>query len=259
MLERAGINPVIEGTKIAVVGTGSVGSRVAELLAAAGAGQLGLCDPDTIELRNVRRHLCGVEYLGQAKVLAVRDELKRHGYPTLITPHLGRVQVDGADLTRNMLERCDAVVCCTESAAARQFVNHCAVTSEIPAIVADIQIRNQPLAEAVLVVPGSGGCFNCLRVKWERNGLLEPSESHDGHDYPVETASTPSGLPMHQLTALAAQACDLAALGLYTDAVSMTLLTAIDGVVPGFEDLPLRQPRLEALPKDPSCEVCRGR
>jgi len=58
--------------------------------------------------------------------------------------------------------------------------------------------------------------------------LLEPSDRHDPVDYPGPTEATPSGLPMHQLTSLAATTCDLACVALAPDAVSMVHLTALD-------------------------------
>jgi hypothetical protein len=255
-LEDTGTNPLLRGRTFAVVGTGSVGSRVAELLAAAGVEALLLFDPDTLELRNVRRHLCGLEHLGRPKVEAVRDELARHGYPTVVEARIGRVQVDAPNEARELFARCDALICCTESAAARHFVNHSAVTLDTPCIIADIQIRPEPLAEVVVTVPGRGGCFNCWRVELETRGLMEPSDRHDPADYPGVADPTPSGLPMHQLTALAAATCDLTAVAMTPDASSMVQLTALDGPVPFFDDLVPRRPQLEALPTRPTCAVC---
>jgi molybdopterin/thiamine biosynthesis adenylyltransferase len=256
-LEGHGVNPLLSDRVFGIVGVGSVGSRVADLLAAAGARELHIFDPDTLELRNIRRHLCGIEHLGRPKVDAVRDELSRHGYPTTISTSMGRVQVDSPDENREEFALCDALVCCTESAAARQFVNHSAVSIRIPNIIADVQIRPEALAETIVSIPGRGGCFNCWRLELEANGLMKLSDRHDPADYPGPVSGTPSGLPMHQLTALAAATCDLTALALTPDAASVVQLTALDGPVPFFEDLTPRIPALQKLPARPKCEVCR--
>jgi len=67
---------------VAVIGCGSVGSEVAELLAKAGVGELSLVDSDDLMSANVGRHLLGISYLGWNKAKGVATELRRR------LPHL---------------------------------------------------------------------------------------------------------------------------------------------------------------------------
>lgn len=72
----------LQACKVAVIGCGSVGSEVAELLAKAGVGELSLVDSDDLMSANVGRHLLGIAYLGWNKAKGVATELRRR------MPHL---------------------------------------------------------------------------------------------------------------------------------------------------------------------------
>lgn len=72
----------LQARKVAVIGCGSVGSEVAELLAKAGVGELSLVDNEDLMSANVGRHLLGISYLGWNKAKGLATELRRR------LPHL---------------------------------------------------------------------------------------------------------------------------------------------------------------------------
>ena len=72
----------LKARKVAVIGCGSVGSEVAELLAKAGVGELSFVDSEVLMSANVGRHLLGISYLGWNKTKGVATELRRR------LPHL---------------------------------------------------------------------------------------------------------------------------------------------------------------------------
>jgi hypothetical protein len=63
--------------RIAIIGIGSIGSFVAEFLAASGIGRIMLVDPETLTFANASRHLLGVNSEGKSKALAVADLLQK--------------------------------------------------------------------------------------------------------------------------------------------------------------------------------------
>jgi sulfur-carrier protein adenylyltransferase/sulfurtransferase len=63
--------------KVAVLGIGSVGSFVAEHLAAAGVGDLTLIDNETLTFANAGRYILGVDSEGLDKAIAVAELLQR--------------------------------------------------------------------------------------------------------------------------------------------------------------------------------------
>ncbi|MHB8243100.1 MAG: HesA/MoeB/ThiF family protein [Solirubrobacteraceae bacterium] len=254
---NAGESPLVSGKHFVLVGAGSLGSRAAELLAAAGAAEIVLVDHDVLEPPNLRRHLCGVEHLGRPKADAVADTLRERGFPTIFRALQGRVQVELADQVREMIATTDLVLCATDSAPPRQFVNHAALHAGVPSIIANVQLRPQPLAEIVSTIPGAGGCWNCWRTQLERDGVMSRATGHDPADYPDASPPAPSGLPMYQLTAVAATACDLAGVALAGEPRSSKWLMVLDTPVADFPSLPApRVPLLEELEQLATCEVC---
>jgi len=256
-LASLGVSPFLQGKTGVIVGVGSLGGQVAHFLGAAGVERLILLDPDDLELANVRRHICGVPDLGLPKVHAVQEMLGAHGFPTCIETRAERAQVDDPDSVRATIGGADFVVCCADSAAARQFVNHSAVGTKVPAIIANVQLLPEPLGEIVSVIPnGRRGCLNCWRLEMVDAGLLEPSTQHDALDYPAPNPTVPSGLPFYQLSAVASAACDLVSVALSPGAVSHKWLMALDIAPSGFHDLEPRVPKIEVLSAHPACEVC---
>ena len=72
----------LQARRIAVIGCGSIGSEVAELLVKTGVGELSLVDNDDLLSANLGRHLLGISYLGWNKAKGLATELRRQ------LPHL---------------------------------------------------------------------------------------------------------------------------------------------------------------------------
>ncbi len=76
---RAGLlAPAIRNSKVAVVGTGALGSFIADMLVRAGVRHLTLIDGDVVTPGNVVRHVAGEDQIGMPKPDAVREQLGRH-------------------------------------------------------------------------------------------------------------------------------------------------------------------------------------
>jgi hypothetical protein len=243
--------------RIGMVGLGSLGSEMARLLALAGAGSLLLVDPDRLEPRNLRRHVCGREHLGRSKCVAVVDVLREHGFEGGIDSMEVSAHREKADEVRTRLRECDLLVCAADSGVAAQFVNHCASAQRRPAIIASVQFRPEPLAEVVIVDAQGGGCFSCLRLYHERRLKDERPHAHDPRDYP-DTTTEPGApeLPQYQIAQVAAMACDrlaLAANGMESSAWVMPLETS----VPGYNSVLPRHVGWNRLKREAGCLVCK--
>jgi molybdopterin/thiamine biosynthesis adenylyltransferase len=67
----------LERARIAILGVGTLGTQVGYLLAAAGVGELVLCDQDHVERSNLNRQmLFGESDIGRTKVEAAKDRLR---------------------------------------------------------------------------------------------------------------------------------------------------------------------------------------
>jgi hypothetical protein len=76
LLARGGGEPALDDLTVAVVGCGSVGSQVVELLARSGVGTLVLVDHDSFSSDNLFRHTLGIEAIGLPKVDGLANRLR---------------------------------------------------------------------------------------------------------------------------------------------------------------------------------------
>ena len=122
--------------KVLIVGLGGLGCPVALYLAAAGVGQIDLCDPDRVDKTNLQRQiLYRTEDCGELKVGCARDRL--HALNSGITINVLAREVDVDILNGPTLtEAYTAVVDCTDNLAARQLINKTCYEHEIPLISA---------------------------------------------------------------------------------------------------------------------------
>lgn len=70
----------ISAHKVAIIGCGSVGSSIADLLIKSGIKDLLLVDSDFLLPENISRHHLGMEYIGKRKVHALKSNLSKN-YP----------------------------------------------------------------------------------------------------------------------------------------------------------------------------------
>lgn len=129
--------PVLETDALAqrsvlVVGLGSGGSTVVDLLARSGVGNFVLWDNDCLEVHNVARHICTGRDLGRRKVDAVRDHVLSINPNAEVTPVHEDVTEAQGDLAATV-ERADCVVVGTDNNASRFVVNEAAVRASKPA------------------------------------------------------------------------------------------------------------------------------
>ena len=73
----AGERQLLAQTKIGIAGTGGLGSNAAAHLVRAGVRRLALCDFDTVSESNLNRQFFFRDQVGQKKVAALADNLRR--------------------------------------------------------------------------------------------------------------------------------------------------------------------------------------
>src|SRR5690606_6836173 len=127
--------------RVGIVGLGSVGSIVAEILARTGIANFTLIDFDAVEEKNLDR-LTNVfkEDIGRAKVFAIADGIRRSG----TAPHI-KIQCceysicekDGFETALN----CDVLFSCVDRPWPRQVLNFIAYAHLIPVIDGGIFVR----------------------------------------------------------------------------------------------------------------------
>lgn len=178
-------------TSVLIVGCGGLGCPVAQYLAAAGIGRLGLLDYDTVELSNLHRQvLHGEENQDQAKALSAANAVKRLNSTVQCVPYHLQLSSENA---LQLIQQYDIVADCSDNVPTRYLVNDACVLSGKPLVSASaLRMEGQltvynyrggpcyrclypvpPPPETVTncsdggvlgVVPGIMGCFQALEV-----------------------------------------------------------------------------------------------
>ena len=116
---------------VLIVGMGGLGCPVSLYLAAAGIGQLSLCDGDTVDPTNLQRQVLYTEDDGgKSKVDCAQTRLNALNADTKI--HIHNEKLNSQILANGY----DLVVDCTANLAARQHLNSHRVSHKIPFVSA---------------------------------------------------------------------------------------------------------------------------
>lgn len=152
--------------KVAIFGCGGLGVPAAWTLAAAGASELLLVDPDHVERSNLHRQVLYRDAdLGRPKAQALADALQQR-FPTLrVETHLARM--DAASV-RSALRGCVAGFEGTDDAAMKFHVSDAVVAARTDAAGRDAGAQVACIAAAIgrrgqhFVVGPQTACYRCL-------------------------------------------------------------------------------------------------
>jgi molybdopterin-synthase adenylyltransferase len=180
----------ISRLKIGIVGLGSVGSIVAEILARTGISNFTLIDFDRVEEKNLDR-LTNVfaADTGRAKVLAVADGIRR----SATAP---KVQIDCCEFSVCEPEgfqaalNCDILFSCVDRPWPRQVLNFISYAHLIPVIDGGILVRTDKSNTKIIgadwkaqTVGYKRPCLECLGQYKTANAVLEMDGKLDDPDY----------------------------------------------------------------------------
>ncbi|KAJ0062733.1 hypothetical protein NL108_004379, partial [Boleophthalmus pectinirostris] len=149
-------------TSVLVVGCGGLGCPLAQYLAAAGIGRLGLLDYDEVELSNLHRQvLHGEENQGQAKALSATYSVQRLLNPNVecVPYHLQLSSENALQLIEQYPSASRSFYYCSDNVPTRYLVNDACVLSGKPLVSASaLRMEGQ-----LTVYNYKGGpCYRCL-------------------------------------------------------------------------------------------------
>jgi molybdopterin/thiamine biosynthesis adenylyltransferase len=150
-------HPRLARARALVVGVGGVGSPAALALARAGIGELGLVDPDVVEVSNLHRQpLYGDADIGRAKVDVAAERLRTIAPALRIVTWRERFPEAAAG---RALPNFDVVLDGTDTIAAKFAVNDAAVAARVPLVHAGVLgFRGQIMT----VLPATTACYRCI-------------------------------------------------------------------------------------------------
>ncbi|RQU50040.1 ThiF family adenylyltransferase [Burkholderia cenocepacia] len=154
MLPQVGLHGQLKlrQAKVLVVGTGGLGSPCLLYLAAAGVGQIGIVDHDSVDLSNLQRQvLFETDDVGKSKAIVAANRLARMNPDVTLQPLVERLETSNA---RHICAEYDILIDCTDNFTARYLINDTAVALELPVVqgavfqfegyVATLNYRNSP-------------------------------------------------------------------------------------------------------------------
>lgn len=146
-----------------ILGCGSIGSRVAELLLKSGVGTMTLVDKDELRAGNVSRHVLGLDFIGQNKAVALKQFLhKRNPYAKIGTYSADIVYAPEA--TSEMIGRSDIVVSCMGNDAAELFISSAGLADSKPIVFCRSYLEGRLGQIFLSQLPEYSACFNCASL-----------------------------------------------------------------------------------------------
>ncbi len=148
--------------KIALLGTGALGSCIGDLLAKAGAGELHLFDKDIMEVGNSIRHIVGIDSFGVIKAGATGLKLIQHN-------PFCRVKIWNGDLLASFenleiaLSVGDLSISTTADESVETAVNEVATRLGKTVYYARA-VRGGASGRIFRVIPGKDACGFCIRL-----------------------------------------------------------------------------------------------
>ena len=164
---------------VAIIGLGSGGSAVADMLWRSTADQmygirLTLIDPDFFEASNMTRHILNHESFGKSKAIEIA---KRY-------PNATGLQEKFSSLA----DKPDVIASCVDSLACESQINAYSLENNIPVVYGGVH-GDAHTAEIITVIPGLTPCYEC----YERTGELPPP----GQEHYTDPNHDPTKMP-HQ-------------------------------------------------------------
>ncbi|WP_180609189.1 ThiF family adenylyltransferase [Agrobacterium vitis] len=148
---------ILKNANVLIVGCGSLGSSVAELLARAGVGRLTIMDGEVLDWPNISRHALGADHVGKFKASALSSRL------TAAFPHLSGISAIDSQLTTanaTQLEGRDLVITTTGTWAVDSLVNEYQRGGVVSTALYTWLEPHAAAAHAV-TVPSGGACLRC--------------------------------------------------------------------------------------------------
>ncbi|MFJ3922819.1 HesA/MoeB/ThiF family protein [Streptomyces sp. NPDC090022] len=222
------LSPELAGAHVLLVGVGSVGSYLADVLVRSGIGRLTLVDPDRVEASNVGRALFGVRDIGRNKAKVTARRLRRINRKLSVDVRPYEVARLDNHSWQQLIAGAHLVIAATDDNAAQQRLNHLSYFVGRPAVFVGLY-EGAAGGEIVYTTPGSP-CWSCatggVRERLGDLGHQPRTDYGTGRTYAV-----PGLLPdIQHLASSAAK-------------VALSLLHEPDGPerIGGFLSMPLRE------------------
>lgn len=147
----------LKAASVFIAGAGGLGSPVAFYLAAAGVGEIRVCDSDHVELSNLNRQILhGDGRIGELKALSAEETLGALNPKVKVTPFAERLEAGNAS---RIIGTASIVVDCLDNYETRYVLNDYCIQQRIPLVHGAVWGLTGQLT---FFFPPETPCYRCL-------------------------------------------------------------------------------------------------
>jgi len=184
----ASINKKLKNATVGIAGLGGLGSTVAVALARANIGRLIIVDFDKVEQNNLNRQQYFIDQVGQNKVDAMTENLRRINPDVKVEPHKARLNADNVP---RIFAEADVIAECFDKAEEKQMIVQTVLSK----------------MERTVIVAASGlagyGNSNAIQTRRISDRLILVGDETTGIDtQPILTAARVGIAACHQANAI---------------------------------------------------------
>lgn len=111
ILNRGKLQESVISKSILIIGAGTIGSTLSELLVRAGVCDITIMDGDSLSVGNLSRHTLGIEEVGLNKAFCLEDRLNKIGVHSNVKCITNNFEID--DKVNERLEKFNVILDCT--------------------------------------------------------------------------------------------------------------------------------------------------
>jgi hypothetical protein len=146
--------------KCVLLGCGSIGSRIAEVLIKSGVGSLVLIDKEEMRAGNVSRHALGLDYIGRNKAEGLKEFLHKRNPDAKLGAFSWDI-LSAPEALSELVKHSDLIVSCLGNDAAELYASSVALSENKPIIYCRSFLKGT-LGQIFLSQPERHrACFNC--------------------------------------------------------------------------------------------------
>ena len=147
----------LKRSRVAIAGTGGLGSPIAIYLTVVGIGMIRLIDHDRVATSNLNRQILHWEEdIGRRKVESARAKLKNLNSGVEIEAVAETITEKNIS---QLVDRCDVIVDAMDNLPIRYILNRCAIEKNIPFFHGAV---NGFEGRAMTIIPGKTACLRCM-------------------------------------------------------------------------------------------------
>jgi molybdopterin/thiamine biosynthesis adenylyltransferase len=147
----------LKRSRVAIAGSGGLGSPVAIYLTAAGIGMIRVIDHDRVALSNLNRQILHWdEDIGKKKVDSARTKLRNLNRAVEIEAIEETITQDNISY---LVNGCDVIIDAMDNLPTRYILNRCAIEKNIPFFHGAV---NGFEGRVMTIIPGETACLRCM-------------------------------------------------------------------------------------------------